>query len=130
MKVKPERARGEDLNQRWKQARTALMWAAIAGNLGSVQSLLTNGADLNQKDGNNQTALMFAAQSGNLAMVEILLQSGADPLARDMNCATSYDRAIKKDSKGFPRLSAISKHQLNQVWMKTISEQANICETL
>ena len=62
-------------------AYTALMAAAVAGDLDAVSCLLDHGADVKAKTPTGFTALIGAAVSGNAKIVALLLERGADPNA-------------------------------------------------
>jgi ankyrin repeat protein len=58
--------------------------AAISGNLGRVEALVTSDASLaNVCNADSKTPLHFAAAHGHNAIVTYLLENGADPLAVD-----------------------------------------------
>ena len=61
---------------------TALMAAAVSGDLESVTWLVEHGADVTARTSKGYTALNGAASSGNARIVELLLNRGADPNAR------------------------------------------------
>ena len=52
--------------------------AAIAGDLGAMQSLLAAGLDIDGRDKYGQTALMLAARHGREQALDLLLQNHAD----------------------------------------------------
>lgn len=58
--------------------RTALINAALHGNIEILEWCLENKADINFKDKNGMTALHFAAQEGRLDVASILLGKKAD----------------------------------------------------
>ena len=62
---------------------TALMFAAIWGDLEIVQTLLNNGARPTAVNEDNQDALMFAAGAGHLEIVRLLLNYDHDVNAQD-----------------------------------------------
>ena len=53
------------------------MYAAEAGRLDIVKTLITKGADVNAIDAMGRSALSFAAANGNKAVVELLLKNNA-----------------------------------------------------
>ncbi len=72
-----------DVNEKDRDGRTMLMFAALHGRLHVVNYLLARGADLNIADNNGFTPLHFAVQANDTAMVEKLLLCGADANAKD-----------------------------------------------
>lgn len=62
-----------------KDGMTPLMNAALAGQEGTVVSLLEKGAKVNAKNIYGRTALMLAGQGGYVGIVQGLLDHGADP---------------------------------------------------
>jgi hypothetical protein len=57
---------------------TALVGAAVVGQLGAVRLLLDRGADPSLADSNGNTALMWAAANGHAGLVRELATRGAD----------------------------------------------------
>mmetsp|Transcript_115 Transcript_115/g.286 ORF Transcript_115/g.286 Transcript_115/m.286 type:complete len:656 (-) Transcript_115:88-2055(-) len=62
---------------------TCLGCAAMQGNLGATELLLSRGADTNARNAHGRTPLMLAASVGNESIVAALLRGGADPGATD-----------------------------------------------
>ena len=75
--------KGADVEAKNKYEYTALMKAAINGQLDVVKYLIDNGADVEAKDDIGQTALMMAANWGKLDVVKCLVEGGADVNAKD-----------------------------------------------
>lgn len=63
----------------WEPGRSALIDAAVSGNVAIVRELLKSGANPNLLTAGGWTALHSAVISGNPDMVSLLLKSGADP---------------------------------------------------
>jgi len=77
---------GADVNgQEPKQSRTALHWAAIKGETGMVDLLLTHGAAVNEKDASGRTPLDLAGKYGNKDVADLLLSKGAAASAKETN---------------------------------------------
>jgi hypothetical protein len=74
-------------------SETALMTAADAGQLESVQFLLAHGANPNHGNDYGETPLMRAVASGDTTVIRLLLDVGADPTA-----VTHYDRVPRQNS--------------------------------
>lgn len=68
--------------------KTALIWAAIKGNLNAVNQLLKAGADPNVSDADGDTSLAWAAYKGHENIVKTLLDAGADPNIIGLNNRT------------------------------------------
>jgi ankyrin repeat protein len=68
--------------------------AASAGNVDSINLLISAGADPNQADSDGWTALMFAAETDAELPVKILLAAAADPahVSRDGRTAASIGK--------------------------------------
>ena len=81
--------KGADVNASDKYGDTALMVAAINGQLDVVKCLVELGADLEAKDGAGRTALMMVANWGKLDVVKCLAECGADLEAKDMHGRTA-----------------------------------------
>ena len=88
--------KGADVNAKDKFGRTALMKAAIIGQLDVVKYLVEHGADLEAKDGYGSTALMMSATWGELDVVKCLAEHGADLEAKDGDGRTALIIAAKK----------------------------------
>jgi len=73
---------------------TALMGAALTGNLEGTRLLLENGAKPDMVDVYKGTALMYAAEGGETEIVRLLMAHGADPRLRDEFGKTARDSAI------------------------------------
>ena len=63
----------------WEPGRSALMDAAVSGNVPIARELLKNGANPNLLNSGGRTALHSAVISKSTDMVALLLKSGADP---------------------------------------------------
>ena len=74
---------GANPNLAGKSGWTALILAAIEGNLSIVESLLSHGAEVDQRDSEGATALLAAAENGHDEIVRILVGSGADVNGKD-----------------------------------------------
>ena len=74
--VKQLLRRGAQLEYKDGNNRTALSWAAEAGNKAIVKQLLEKGADPEAKDLNGQTPLFYAV--GNIEVVKLLLENVSD----------------------------------------------------
>ncbi|MBP5616557.1 MAG: ankyrin repeat domain-containing protein [Elusimicrobiaceae bacterium] len=74
----------------------SLFNAAQAGNVKSVQKLITGGANVNFNEGNGWTPLMIAAAEDHADVVKVLLENGAHPNAQNqygrtaLHYATNY----------------------------------------
>ena len=82
--------RGVDVNKRYGNDLTALMWAAgYTEEAGTndmdeiIKLLIDRGAHLDDRDNRGRTALMIAAAVGHTAAAELLISRGADTAARD-----------------------------------------------
>jgi ankyrin repeat protein len=60
-----------------RNARTALMEAAGAGNCVIIKQLVEKGADINAKDDENTTPIHFACTWGHVEAVRLLIELGA-----------------------------------------------------
>jgi len=93
-------AAGIDVNARYANDLTVLMWAA--GHVDTVPPadgaalaalLLDRGAQVNAADNRGRTALMIAAEQGHAPIVAALIAHGADAAARDKQGKTARDLA-------------------------------------
>ena len=89
--VRASLARGADVNSRDAKAATALMYAAIYGDVDFVNLLLEKGADPNASNDLGINALMWAA--GDLAKVRTLVAHGASINARSNSGVTALSVA-------------------------------------
>jgi ankyrin repeat protein len=69
---------GADVNLEDAKGYTALMHAAVNGELSALKFLLDNGVDVDQRNANGLTALMRASSRGEMESVRFLLSNGAD----------------------------------------------------
>ena len=76
-----------DKNQR-------LQRAASAGDLKTIQAMLSDSADVNAKFEGGWTPLMFAAYYGKAGAVKLLLSKGADINAKNEDGWTALSRAV------------------------------------
>lgn len=88
--VKRLLARNIDINARYANDLTLLMWAAgpdekvpEAEAIKVVTYLLDAGAHIDDRDARGRTALMIAAEGGHAEIANILLARGADPSLKD-----------------------------------------------
>jgi hypothetical protein len=89
MPTSPGSSGNEDVNEKDKDGRTALIEAAATGNTDRVKSLIAAGADVNAQHNDGQTALMDAALRGNPDCVKALIAAGADVNAKTQGEATA-----------------------------------------
>ena len=75
---------------------SALIEAAIEGNIEAVKQHLAAGADVNAKANQfGSTSLHFAAGGGHKEIVELLIDKGADVNAKTADDETPLDLAIQ-----------------------------------
>ena len=70
---------------------TPLDWAAMRGDLETLQLLIDRGADVNARNKDGSTALHGAAFLGRAGAAELLLEKGADAGARNLRRRTPLD---------------------------------------
>jgi hypothetical protein len=75
-------------------ADVQLIEAVKAGNLATVEALLSTGADIHQQDEQGWTPLNWAAGKGDMALVQLLLENGADVLHVGRDQRTPYMIAL------------------------------------
>jgi ankyrin repeat protein len=97
-------ATGIDVNARYGNDLTALMWAAGHSNdvpqdegVATISMLLDKGARSNDQDNRGRTALMIAAELGHRDAVELLLARGADPSLLDKQGMSARDLAVSEE---------------------------------
>ena len=64
--------------ERDEYGATALMRAAIAGDIATARMLIVNGADVNGRGSGGTTPLMYAANNAHAELAKVLLAKGAD----------------------------------------------------
>jgi len=69
---------GADVNHKWQDNTTPLIWASDNNNLDMIMLLIDNGADVNQIDRTNNTALLNAAFFRKISIIKILINAGVD----------------------------------------------------
>lgn len=74
--------------------------AAKAGEISTIERLLSEGADVNAGDQSGMTALHYAAQNGHGETTQKLLSLGADPLLRNTDGKTARDLALANHHDG------------------------------
>lgn len=82
---------------------SALHYAATGQEVAVTTFLLDHGADINARSPNGTTPLMMAAQYGGPTMAELLIARGADPRLRNERDLAAADFAR---TGGFDRLAA------------------------
>jgi serine/threonine-protein phosphatase 6 regulatory ankyrin repeat subunit B len=85
---------GAKVDKKGCEGVTALMSAAIEGNVEIVNLLLGAGAKVNTKDKDRYTALIFASQGGHLDVVLSLIDAGADIYQKNKDGRTATECAV------------------------------------
>jgi ankyrin repeat protein len=100
---------GADPNKADSKGTTALMVAALNGNLSICQLLIEIRAAVNVADHDKMTPLMYACQGMNAEVVKLLLDHRADLSARNAEGATALTVALisESTSKNSPGASLI-----------------------
>ena len=83
-----------------------LHYAATGAHLDVMRLLLDNAAYIDAESPNGSTPLMMAAMYGNAAAVKLLLDAGADPLLKNSLGLTAVDFALKAERKDAAELIA------------------------
>jgi ankyrin repeat protein len=90
--------KGVDVNARYGNDLTVLMWAAGYSSEAGVNDvvavmdlLLDRGAHIDDRDNRGRTALMIAAELNHEAAVDLLLARGADKSLRDKQGKSAAD---------------------------------------
>lgn len=107
----------------WEAGRTALMDAALSGNLNIANLLLKNGADPKLRSKKGRSVLHSAVFSANLEMVSLMLKSGAALMRATMAADVKRVQALlaagadasRRDRQGESPLSYAVAHDLNEV---------------
>ena len=83
-----------------REGKRALMTAARAGRVESVDLLIARGAAVNAKAWRGQTALMWAAAEGYADVVQTLIEHGADITTRSNGGFTALLFAVPGKNRG------------------------------
>ncbi len=98
--------KGDKLEGRDKEGRTALHISVITGSADAVKTLLKGNANVNAVDGSGRTPLMYAVVANKYDIGWILNNAGADIYRQDKKGYTATDYAkIKKDPRFLTMLS-------------------------
>jgi len=95
---------GADVNANDDQHRTALMHAAMRGDVEIMKRLVFYEADVNLEDNKGYTALHFAAQSGLIETTRFLIENGADCTKRTQGGVTPLMLASRKRDEKLAQL--------------------------
>jgi ankyrin repeat protein len=100
--VKRLLARNIDINARYPNGLTLLMWASgpdekapEAQAINVVSYLLEAGAHIDDQDNRGRTALMIAAEGGHEEIANLLLARGADPSLKDKAGKRAADLTVQ-----------------------------------
>jgi ankyrin repeat protein len=91
---------GMNINARGPNGDTALMVAAVTGNIEMLKFLIQKGADVNARNNEGYTALMYIASIGNIEVLEFLIKNKADINARNNDGETALMLAALNDQVG------------------------------
>jgi serine/threonine protein kinase len=94
----------DDVDFRFEDGWTSLMYAARDGELPTVQSLIRGGADVNLQKEDGGTALMLAASHGHKDVAECLISGGADVNLQKEDGWTALMFASQKGHKDIEEL--------------------------
>lgn len=78
---------------------SALHIAAIKGDIGRIERLITKGTDVNAKDKKNNTPLHYAAENGHTAVTKQLIVQGADVNVKGVHGNTPLHYALYRGHK-------------------------------
>jgi len=99
--VKRLMARNLDVNSRYPNDLTLLMWASGPDEkapeteaIKVVSYLLDAGAHIDDRDARGRTALMIAAEGGRAEIANLLLARGADPSLKDKTGKSAADLTV------------------------------------
>ena len=85
---------GENVDAVDQEGRTALFYAAAAGDEAIIAKLLEYGSNINAQDKNLETPLHFAARAYQLGAAKVLINAGAQVDTKDVNGNTPLWRAV------------------------------------
>ncbi|RHZ63468.1 uncharacterized protein CDV56_109136 [Aspergillus thermomutatus] len=95
---------GAHPDEKDREGRTALSWAAGNGHAAAVQWLLLKNAQVEVADKNERTALWWASLNGHYAIVRALLREGASLETKDKDGATAVLLAAANGQKAIVQL--------------------------
>jgi ankyrin repeat protein len=114
-------AHGANVNAReTAKGQTALMWAAVRGDLPVAKALLAAGADIHARTTAGSTPLHFAVQQGSLSVAQLVLEKGADP-----NAALTV-RQIDQETQAYVEVLA----NVTPLWLATTIRHEELAELL
>jgi ankyrin repeat protein len=102
------------------KGQTALMWAAVRGDLPVAEILIAAGADIHARTTAGSTPLHFAVQQGALPVAQLLLEKGADPNA------TLTIRQIDQETQAYVEVLA----SVTPLWLATTIRHEALAELL
>ena len=85
--------KGAKVNQKTVDGNSALIFAAIEGNVNSVKLLLESGSSVNESNNEGKTPLIFAVEDDEEEIVKILLKYGANPTQQNKDGKNAIDIA-------------------------------------
>ena len=85
---------------------TALLFAAVSGDVGSARLLLDRGADVNDTAADGNSALVLAAFQGHGAVARLLLERGADANAAGAGYSALHAAVLRGDAETVKALLA------------------------
>ena len=103
---------------------TLLMLAAKEGNLGHMESLISNLADVNAKHSGQQTALHIATAQGHIAAVLSLLEAKADLEIKDRCLRTVLQIAAAKRNSQIVRILLQSEQGVKSLQLGTLDSNS------
>jgi len=89
---------GGDVNYKYEDGSTALMYVALFGYEDCVRLLIENGADMDIVNDDGETALLTSYYKKHLNVVKLLIDSGAD-VNIIMDNGESFYKKAKQDQK-------------------------------
>jgi len=91
-------SKGIDINIKDEDyKRTALMWAAIEGNLEAVKLLIESGANLSETDDGGYTAVTIASIYNNVEILKLLIESVTDPNERSSQLKKAFLKSAENE---------------------------------
>jgi ankyrin repeat protein len=91
-----------------RSGSTAPVWAALEGQLSSMEIFLNHGFSVKYQEKDGITLLAYAALACQLPMVEMLINHGADPFASDKRGYSPLQWAETRQKEAEVQLGNIS----------------------